>query len=1372
MASDDMNLKVVINADTSAMDSALSSLAQQLNKVGNSSATESINKLENATKNASKSAEKATESHRGLAEGLEDLNQHTRTVAMGFSALGLEGEAAAVKVEALAGVLGSIEKVSPILLAIGVSLAALSFGFVKLKEAVSDFAAEQSKLVSITSLIKNQGGAWRENSDRVQEYATKLALAGSFAKGDILTGMQSMLAAGLSTNDMLHSQSAALNLAAATGISVAEAERQLADAYNGRMRGLTQLGLISREEMKHGIAYEEVLKRIAARMGGDASAAMDTFAGKMQNLKNISEEQSAEIGESLNPVLEKLGTMMINAEKSLQTLVDGFKKWAEANKTDLINGLTALGEILSQVASVAIPLLFHGIEDTLLVFAKFSEWFAANEKIIGEFFETVIGVTAVKALITLATTITSETIPALLAWASTLIGTALSSLRVFITAVSVDAVAAFVELGIAMAVSTCGITLLIGSLVASGIYLANNWSSVVSEVETLWDRLAGNIEIGVVRMERAISSLMRSAGAMMASAPMGSGAHDIGTALISGSNSLIKDAHNRNNDAYRLEHTRHNNGVGWKHTAASPSVHLAGENILDKPEGNASSHEIPSMSGGKKKGTGKSASDFTLPKLAINAAEYDAIQLAQQKLQENLVKITESEQKYKDTVAEATSIQQQDISSKALLSKELMDAADKHKILNTAIYNDTSEQEKLDAQINKNVASQNKYRSEMAALITAIKKKGEASKADEAAMKALKREHDAAGSSTEELKKKYSELTSNIKANTAASLSNSKAVHDIIEAQKTALDALILSQNKYNEAKAREINDDKNTDSKNPYEQAQYYQAQYLAFQEKFNADISAKNEKAAQDDLSVKNSYEDKMLSSEKSYNAKVSEDNKKALEERKTALAGFFGDLQDKTKGFGEIWKDLWKKVMSDALKSLSDGLASNGQMSKILGIFGIGNIQNTSGGDGKSLNVGGILSGTTSSSKPDGSENSPIFVTIKGLGSTIIPGGGALPVTSLADGTIPVSSDTIGSNTSSDSSLLEKSLSKVFGAENTPNKFGDTVSSYLKTSNSNAANFDGGNSNAADMNNSSFGDWGNSNSTSNSKLGFGNKSMAGALQGIAMGQMAAGLLGENSGNAQIGGGIGSAIGSIIPGIGTLIGGLAGSLLGGLFGPHETIADQPDLHDGAYAQNFENLNGGLNPDGKGNLGFAGFPGLAPDAKYSVYAGQKNESEQIHDYLQNVNRGSLNTQQLSLIDKFNQLSGGQADGLELVSERQGTATLKSGASVSVSDFDTYMNNLHIMESSTSSTAPAFSLSHLNGGRTSNLAQMSASNALTQVQFQNGQAPNAVNININGNTFAGAGGIQDLANLLSQAMNKNVTNGNFGNAANALRHLQ
>jgi hypothetical protein len=306
-----------------------------------------------------------------FAKGLNAFASHSRIAAIGLEQLGLEATAGAAKLAGLAEALELAAAAAPALLAIGTVIAVGSAAFGFLKEAVDDAARSERELITIGALLRNQGDeGWKEQAHAVDEYASSLARTSVFAKTDFLAGMQAMLTAGVSYNDMIRSQNAAMDLAVAKTISVADAEHELADAYDGRFRGLIKLGIITREEANAGIEYETILQRIEGRMSGTAAGALDTYSGKVENLKNLVGLVKEEFGTALLPVLGAFEDALRTGVDGMHPLSDEFKAWAKEHLPELRAGGDGFGKLLVGIAEHALPAVERGVEKAMNALAE------------------------------------------------------------------------------------------------------------------------------------------------------------------------------------------------------------------------------------------------------------------------------------------------------------------------------------------------------------------------------------------------------------------------------------------------------------------------------------------------------------------------------------------------------------------------------------------------------------------------------------------------------------------------------------------------------------------------------------------------------------------------------------------------------------------------------------------------------------------------------------------------------------------------------------------------------------------------------------------------------------------------------------------
>ncbi|MDB5069631.1 MAG: hypothetical protein JWM87_742 [Candidatus Eremiobacteraeota bacterium] len=336
-----------------------------------------------STADAMQHGTKAAHEH---VDAMTNVAEHVSIASKGLGVLGLEADAAAVKVDGLAAVVRGLGAAAPELLAIGavVAIGAAAFSF--LKESVDEAARSERELVTIGALLKNQSVAdWKEQTKAVDEYAANIARTSVFQKTDALAGIQAMLTAGLSYNDAIRSQSAAMELAVATTTSLASADQMLAAAYDGRTRTLVKLGLITKEEANNGILYETILQRIHDRMGGSAAAALDSFSGKVQNLANLTGLLKEEFGTALLPVLGAFEDAMRGGVVAMQPLADEFRSWAQQNLPELKLGAQGFGDLMIGLAERALPAVEHGTQIVIDELAKLGKSFGTSDDPIDKF---------------------------------------------------------------------------------------------------------------------------------------------------------------------------------------------------------------------------------------------------------------------------------------------------------------------------------------------------------------------------------------------------------------------------------------------------------------------------------------------------------------------------------------------------------------------------------------------------------------------------------------------------------------------------------------------------------------------------------------------------------------------------------------------------------------------------------------------------------------------------------------------------------------------------------------------------------------------------------------------------------------------------
>jgi hypothetical protein len=280
----------------------------------------------------------------------------------------------------------------------------------------------------------------------------------------------------------LRSQSAAADLAAAKNESLVEAEQQLAAAYDGRTIAFKRLGIITAEEQKAGIPYEELLKRIEDRMGGTAAAALETYTGKQKELANQIDAQKDAIGTALLPAMSAWQDMLQMISLKAEPLTEQFAKWITDQMPKLSEGFAAFGRVLGDAADVALPAFISMMEQGLKKFAELGTWFGEHEEQIHDFFYLTLAAGAVGALNAMIPLIGGVT------GGLEAMRVAIFGISYALDAVAVDA-AVFSVVAVSATAASVGVALLVAASIEGVADLIKNWDSYKDQAQRFIDGL-------------------------------------------------------------------------------------------------------------------------------------------------------------------------------------------------------------------------------------------------------------------------------------------------------------------------------------------------------------------------------------------------------------------------------------------------------------------------------------------------------------------------------------------------------------------------------------------------------------------------------------------------------------------------------------------------------------------------------------------------------------------------------------------------------------------------------------------------------------------------------------------------------------------
>jgi hypothetical protein len=195
------------------------------------------------------------------------------------------------------------------------------------KAAIEDEAAQ----IRLAGALKNATGATNEMIASVEKQILKTSLATGVADDQLRPALSRL---ARSTGDVTTAQdllNLSLDISQATGKSLDTVANALGKSYDGNSAALGKLGIgLSAAELKT-MSFTEQQEYLTKLFGGAAAANAETFAGRIQILKNGFNEAQEAIGAKLLPIIEQLVAFVINkVVPALGRFADFFKPITKA----------------------------------------------------------------------------------------------------------------------------------------------------------------------------------------------------------------------------------------------------------------------------------------------------------------------------------------------------------------------------------------------------------------------------------------------------------------------------------------------------------------------------------------------------------------------------------------------------------------------------------------------------------------------------------------------------------------------------------------------------------------------------------------------------------------------------------------------------------------------------------------------------------------------------------------------------------------------------------------------------------------------------------------------------------------------------------
>jgi hypothetical protein len=222
------------------------------------------------------------------------------------------------------------------------------------KAAIEDEAAQ----VRLATALKNTTGATNEMIASVEKQILKTSLATGVADDQLRPALSRLVR---STGDVTKAQdllNLSLDISQATGKSLDSVANALGKSYDGNSAALGKLGIgLSAAELKT-MSFTKQQEYLTKLFGGAAAANAETFAGRIQVLKNGFNEAQEAVGARLLPIIEQLVKFVIDkVVPALGKFADFFKPITKAIDDNKASFILFIDFIQTYVVPVLVTVL-------------------------------------------------------------------------------------------------------------------------------------------------------------------------------------------------------------------------------------------------------------------------------------------------------------------------------------------------------------------------------------------------------------------------------------------------------------------------------------------------------------------------------------------------------------------------------------------------------------------------------------------------------------------------------------------------------------------------------------------------------------------------------------------------------------------------------------------------------------------------------------------------------------------------------------------------------------------------------------------------------------------------------------------------------
>lgn len=169
---------------------------------------------------------------------------------------------------------------------------------------LNSFSEQETAVNRLNVALKNQGFYTAEYSAALVKLAENLQKTTTFSDESILATQATLTTFGLAGKQLEKTTKAALDLSTGLGVDLTTATLLLGKAWAGQTQTLARYGLKVDETKGGAEKFAEMLSIVNSRFGGSAEAQLNTYSGRIENLKNRFSDLKEKLGAELLPVAE------------------------------------------------------------------------------------------------------------------------------------------------------------------------------------------------------------------------------------------------------------------------------------------------------------------------------------------------------------------------------------------------------------------------------------------------------------------------------------------------------------------------------------------------------------------------------------------------------------------------------------------------------------------------------------------------------------------------------------------------------------------------------------------------------------------------------------------------------------------------------------------------------------------------------------------------------------------------------------------------------------------------------------------------------------------------------------------------------------